>query len=321
MIKALLFAAMASVCSASTALAQDAKSYPNHPVRFIVPFAAGGGTDSQARIIAESMAKALGQPFVVENQGGAGGTIGINTVARANPDGYTIMATTPSFVINPYIQNVAYDPTKDFAPVIQTTTSPAVMVVPPASPIKSVKDLIDEARAHPGEILFGSAGIGSFSHLSAAVFAAKANVKLTHVPYRGTGPALIDLMARRLQVQFENAPGVLSQIKSGQLRAVAVGTATKSPMFPNLPTIAETVPGYEASSWLGILVPTKTPRPVIDKLNATLNKVLQDPTVKKRLVALGLEIVGGTSDDYGAYLKAKLEEVKLVAGAAGLKSN
>jgi tripartite-type tricarboxylate transporter receptor subunit TctC len=320
MIKAFLIAVAMALGIVPPAFAQaSATDYPTHPIRFIVPFAAGGGSDAQSRILAEALTKRLGQPVVVENMGGAGGTIGVNLVARADPDGYTILSTTPSITINPYIQkDIAYDPARDFAPVIQTTTSPIVLVVPADSPIKSVQDVIDMARAKPGSVRYGSAGIGSIAHLSTALFAAMANVKLTHIPYRGTGPALIDLLAGRLQVEFENAPGVLPQIHSGQLRAIAVGTAKPSTLLPGLPTIAETVPGYESSSWFGVLVPAKTPRPIIDKLNAALNDALADPAVQKQLAGLGVERVGGTPEAFGAYLKAKIAEMKTVAKAANL---
>ena len=312
-------AAILLLFGAVTAHAQSAGDYPNHPIRFIVPFAAGGGSDAQSRILAQALGARLGQAVVVENMGGAGGTIGVETVARADPDGYTILSTTPSFTINPYIQrHLAYNVETDFAPVIQTTTSPVVMVVPKDSPIHSVQDLIDMARAKPGQVRYGTAGIGSIAHLSSALFAALAHVKLIHVPYRGTGPALIDLLAGRLQVQFENAPGVLPEIKSGQLRAIAVGTATKSALFPDLPTIAQTVPGYESSSWFGILVPAKTPKPIIDKLNAAANQALADPQVRKSLEGLGLEIVGGTPEQFGAFLQRQMANMKVAAAAADL---
>ena len=224
----------------------SAQQYPTHPVRLIVPFAPGGGTDALSRILADALSRRLGQAFVVENMGGAGGTIGYNLVARADPDGYTILSATPALVINPYLQkDIAYDPLRDFAPVIQTTTSPMVIVVPTSSPFHTAQDLIDAVRAKPGQIRYGSAGIGSISHVSGALFAAMAGVKLTHVPYRGSGPALIDLLAGRMHVQFENAPTVLGQIHGGQLRALAVGTTGKSSLLPGVPTIAETVPGYE----------------------------------------------------------------------------
>jgi tripartite-type tricarboxylate transporter receptor subunit TctC len=320
MIKAFLIAAAMAFCAMPTAFAQTpGTDYPTHSIRLIVPFAPGGGTDAISRILAEALSHRVGQTVVVENMDGAGGTIGFNFVAHANPDGYTILSATPSLTINPNIQkDIAYDPGRDFAPVIEVTDSPMVLVVPTNSPIKSVQDLIDMARAKPGRVLYGSAGVGSIDHLSSALFAALAHVTLTHVPYRGAGPALVDLLAGVLQMQFENAPAVLGDIQSGQLRAIAVGTARKSSILPNLPTVAATVAGYQSSSWFGILAPAKTPRPVIDKLNAAFNASLADPAVQKRLSRLGVERIGGTPEAFGAYLAANIAQMKIAAKAANL---
>ena len=229
---------------AGAAQAQD--SYPSRPIRLIVPFAAGGGTDTLSRIFGQVLSEQLKGTVVVENVGGAGGSIGTTQVAKAAADGYTLVTATPSIAINPHIQkNVPYNVLRDFAPVVQITTSPAVLVVNKDFPVKSVADLIALARAKPGGISYGSAGIGSFSFLATELFKAMAGVDLTHIPYRGTGPALIDLIGGRIQVEFENAPAVLGQIRSGELKAIAVGTAKRSAILPELPTIAETVPGYE----------------------------------------------------------------------------
>jgi tripartite-type tricarboxylate transporter receptor subunit TctC len=312
--------AMASISvSIGAARAQDG-GYPSRPIRLIVPFAAGGGTDTLSRIFGQVLSEQLKGTVVVENNGGAGGTIGIGQAAKAAPDGYTLLSATPSIVINPHIQkNVPYNMLRDFVPVVQITTSPAVLVVNKDFPVRSVRDLIELARAKPGSISYGSAGIGSFAFLAAELFKALAGVDLTHIPYRGTGPALIDLIAGRIQVEFENAPAVLGQIRNGELKAIAVGTAKSSTILPNLPTIAATVPGYESSSWLGLLAPATTPRPIIDKLNAAINKGLDDPTIRQRLGDLGVERVGGTPEAFGAYLKAKVEETDKLAKAAGLK--
>ena len=293
--------------------------YPTHPIRLIVPFAPGGSTDSQARVLADFLGRALGQQVVVVNVGGAGGTIGLNQGAKATPDGYTLVTATPSMTINPYIQkNIPYDPIKDFEPIALVATSPIVLVVPKDSKIKTVPDLIAMAKAKPGQIRYGSAGIGSATHLSSALFATMAGVNLVHVPYRGAGPALLDLIAGRLDLQFENAPSVLGHVRSGTLRGVAVGSAKRSNLFPDLPTIGDTVPGYEATSWFGVLAPAKTPRAVIDKVNAAINKALADATVKKQMDALGVELIGGTPDRFAAFLKARMAELKTVSKAANL---
>jgi tripartite-type tricarboxylate transporter receptor subunit TctC len=293
--------------------------YPTHPIRLIVPFAAGGSTDSQARIVADFLGRELAQQVVVVNVGGAGGTIGLNQAAKAAPDGYTFVTATPSLTINPYIQkDIAYDPIKDFEPIALVATSPIVLVVPPDSNIKSVRDLIEMAKAKPGEVKYGSAGIGSATHLSSALFAALADVNLVHVPYRGAGPAILDLTGGRLDLQFENAPSVLGQVRGGTLRGIAVGSSKRSALLPELPTIADTVPGYEATSWFGLLAPSKTPRTVVDKINAAVNKALADPAVQKQMDAIGVELIGGTPDQFAAYLKARVAELKSVSKAANL---
>lgn len=317
MIKALLAAAAAACCMTTTAFAQA--DYPTRPVRMIVPFAAGGGSNSLARIWADWLTRDIGQTFAVENVGGAGGTIGISQVARSTPDGYTILCVTPSITVLPHLQKEVGYTIADFAPVIQTTTSPAVLVVKSNSPIKSVQDVIDLAKSKPNGVLYGTAGIGSFAHLSTELFAAKTKTQLKHVPYKGTGPALVDLIGGTLQVQFENAPGILGQVRSGELRAIAVGTAKKSSILPDLPTIGETVPGYKSSSWFGIMVPAKTPRPIIDKLNASLNKGLADPDVQKKLAGLGVDRVGGTPEQFGEYAKMKAAEAADLAKSANLQ--
>jgi tripartite-type tricarboxylate transporter receptor subunit TctC len=293
--------------------------YPNHPIRLIVPFAPGGSTDSQARVVADYLGRALGQQVVVVNVGGAGGTIGLNQAAKATPDGYTLVTATPSMTINPYIQkNIPYDPIKDFEPIALVATSPIVLVVPKDSKIKSVRDLIEMAKAKPGQIRYGSAGIGSATHLSSALFETMAGVHLLHVPYRGAGPALLDVIAGRLDLQFENAPSVLGHVRSGTLRGVAVGSVKRSKLFPDLPTIGDTIPGYEATSWFGVLAPAKTPHAVIDKMNAAINKALADATVKKQMDALGVELIGGTPDRFAEFLKARMAELKTVSKAANL---
>lgn len=293
--------------------------YPNHPIRLIVPFAAGGSTDSQARIIADYVSRELGQSMVVVNVGGAGGTIGFNQAAKSTPDGYTLVTATPSLTINPHIQkDIAYDPLKDFEPIVQVATSPIVLVVPKNSTINSVRELIDMAKAKPGTLKYGSAGIGSATHLSSALFAAMANIDLVHVPYRGAGPAILDLMAGRLDVQFENAPSILGQVQGRELRPIAVGAAHRSAIFPDLPSIGETVPGYEATSWFGLLAPTKTAAVVVDKINVAVNKALADPSVQKQLEALGAERSGGTPGQFAAFLATRMAEMKIIAKAANL---
>ncbi len=317
MLKIALTALAVTISMIGAAAAQS--DYPTHPIRLIVPFAPGGSTDSQARIIADYVSRELGQQMAVVNAGGAGGTVGLNQAAKALPDGYTLVTATPSLTINPHIQkDIAYDPIKDFEPIVLAASSPIVLVVPKDSKIASVRDLIDMAKAKPGELRYGSAGIGSITHLSTALFASMAGITLVHVPYHGAAPAILDLLAGRLDLQFENAPTILGQVRGGELKAVAVGTAKRSAMVPGLPTIGETVPGYEASSWFGMLAPANTPRAVVDKINAAVNKALADPAVKQQMDSLGVEIIGGTPDQFAAYVKAKVAEMSEVAKAANL---
>ena len=325
MLRRLTLAALAALVSIGAAVlpgsgwAQDA-AYPSRPIRLIVPFAAGGGTDTLSRIFAQVLSEQLKGTVVVENVGGAGGSIGTGQAAKAIADGYTLISATPSITINPHIQkNVPYNVLRDFAAVVQITTSPAVLIVNKKVPVKSVGDLIALARARPGELTYGSAGTGSFNFLAAELFKTMAGVDIAHIPYRGTGLALIDLIAGRIEVQFENAPAVLGQIRNGELKAIAVGTPKRSAILPELPTIAESVSGYESSSWLGLLAPAGTPQPVIERLNAAINKGLEDEAIRERLAALGVERVGGTADAFVAYLRAKVEETDRVAKAARLK--
>jgi tripartite-type tricarboxylate transporter receptor subunit TctC len=293
--------------------------YPTHPIRLIVPFAPGGSTDAQARIIAEYLGRELGQQIAVVNVGGAGGTVGFAQAAKAVPDGYTLVTATPSLTINPYIQkDMPYDAATDFEPIVLLADSPIVLVVGKDSAIASVKDLIATAKAKPGELRYGSAGVGSITHLSTARFASKAGIELIHVPYHGAAPAILDLMAGRLDLQFENAPTILDRVRSGELKGIAVGTAKPSAILPELPTIAATVPGYEASSWFGMLAPAKTPHSIVDKLNAAANKVLADPAVKAKMQALGVDLIGGPPDKFRTYVDARLAEMKDVARAANL---
>lgn len=310
-----LFAAM--ICLTGIAAAQT--DYPTRPIRLIVPFAPGGSTDAQARIIAEHLGHELGQQIAVVNVGGAGGTLGFAQAAKAAPDGYTLVTATPSLTINPYIQkDMPYDAATDFEPIVLLADSPIVLVVPKESAIASVKDLIATAKARPGELRYGSAGVGSITHLSTARFASMAGVDLIHVPYHGAAPAILDLMAGRLDLQFENAPTILDRVRDGELKALAVGSAKPSAILPGLPTIAATVPGYQASSWFGMLAPAKTPRAIVDKVNAAANKVLADPAVRTQMEALGVDLIGGTPDAFAAYVNARLAEMKDVAKAANL---
>jgi tripartite-type tricarboxylate transporter receptor subunit TctC len=290
-----------------------APAYPTRTVKIVVPFAAGGSTDVLARLVGQMLSDRFGQQFIVENVGGAGGTIGAAQVARAAPDGYTVMGATPGpITINPAIQaRTPYDPLKDFAPIALVGYSPVVVVVKKDSPVKTLKELITLAKTKPDGIVYGSAGHGSFAHLSAELFKSRAGINMTHVAYRGTAPAVTDLVGGRLDVMFENYPSVQGFISAGELRAIAIGAAHRPTFLPDVPTASEEgVPGYESSSWFGLLAPAGTPRPVIDMLNQAIAKGLREPALTERLSVLGVEPVGDTPDDFAQYLAAKVDEMR-----------
>lgn len=311
--------AVASVVAAG-ALAQP---YPTKPIRFIVPFAPGGGTDITGRAIAQKLSDVFGKPVVVDNRGGAGGVIGADIVAKAVPDGYTLLLGSPGpLTINPNLQpKMPYDTLKDFAPVSLATISPFVLVVHPGMAVSSVKELIALAKAKPDALNYGSAGNGSVAHLAAEQFKALAGVQLTHVPYKGSAPLMIDMLSGRLQATFENQPIVLPHIRSGKLKALAVGTRTRSAILPEFPTLVEAgVPGYEASTAFGVLAPARTPRAIVNQLSAEIAKALQGAgDMKENLAARGFEPVGSTPEVYAAHLRDELKRVGQVVKLANIR--
>ncbi len=301
--------------------AADAQQYPSRPIRFIVPFAPGGSTDLLARFLAPRLTEALGQTVVVDNRGGAGGVIGAELAARAPADGYTIVLGSPGpLTINPNLQRVPYDTLRDFSPITLATISPFTLVVHPSLPVSSVKDLVALAKAKPGSLNYGSAGNGSVGHFSSEQFKALAGVDIVHVPFKGAGPAVADLLAGRLQLMFENLPTILPHVRSGKLKMLAVGTKTRSALVPEYPTVAEAgVPGYESSTAFGVLAPAGTPPAVIHRLNQETVKALQAVELKEKLSGLGLEAVGGTPLQYAQHLKDELAKYGRIVKAAGIK--
>ncbi len=298
-----------------------AQTYPARPIRFIVPFAPGGGTDVLARLLAPRLTESLGQPVVVDNRGGAGGVIGADIAAKAPADGYTIVLGSPGpLTINPNLQKLPYDPQRDFAPIVLATISPFTLVVHPSLPVGSVKEFIALAKAKPGSLNFGTSGNGAVNHFSAEQFKSLAGVNLVHIPYKGSGPAVLDLVAGRLHVMFENLPTVLPHVKSGKLKMLAVGTKTRSALVPEYPTVAEAgVPGYESSTAFGVLAPARTPAAIITRLNQESSKAVQLPDSRDKLSGLGLEPVGGTPQQYAAHLKEELAKYGRIVKAAGIK--
>lgn len=298
-----------------------AQGYPTRVVRMISPFPAGGVNDTVARIIAEKMSRALGQQVIVENRPGAGGNIGTDFVAKAPHDGYTILSGgMGSLVMNPIITKVPYDPVKNFAPVILVAESPNVLCVHPSLPVRSVKQLIALAKARPGELNYGSGGVGSNPHLSGALFVNMANINVVHVPYRGSILATTDLLAGQVQLAFLPMPVSLAHIKNKRLRAIAVTGKRRSPSLKNVPTVAEEgLKGYEVSPWYGVLAPAGTPRAVINRLNSEVAKILRTDDVKEKLAGYGAEPVGGSPAQYAKTLRADIAKWRKVIADADIK--
>jgi len=293
----------AAAWSVAARAEDSAAGYPNRPITLVVPYAAGGGNDVLARAVAEPMGKTLGQSLVVENHGGAGGSIGTRLVAKAAPDGYTLgLGGTGTLAIDPTLYaNVGYDPRKDFAPVGLIATSPLIILVNPSVPAHNVQELIALAKAQPGKLSYASAGRGSGIHLGTVLFAEMAGIQMTHVPYRGSGPALTDLLGGHVQIYFSSLPPAIGLVKDGKLRALGVTALKRSAVFPDIPTVAEQgLPGFEAVLHYGIVAPAGTPRPIVDKLNAALRGALTDDKVKKHIATEGAEPLPTTPDEYAA---------------------
>jgi tripartite-type tricarboxylate transporter receptor subunit TctC len=288
-----------AMCAVLAFGAVQAQSYPSKPIRFIVPFPPGGGNDLVARELAQYLAEPLGQPVIVDNRPGASTIIGTELAAKAAPDGHTIfMGNNSTLAINPNLyRKLPYDAVKDFAPVSLLASAPFVLLVHPSLPVRSVKELIALARARPGQLNFGSAGTGITTHLAGEMFNIMARVNMVHIPYKGAGPAMTDLIAGHIQLAFNNVLSALPHVRSGRLRALGVTSAERSRVLPDLPTIAESgLPGYEASVWYAVLAPARTPPQIVSRLNTEFLKVLQQPKVQERLSSDGAAIVGSTPE-------------------------
>lgn len=292
-----LYAALVAVALAPGVAA--AQSYPTKPVRFIVPFTPGGNTDVQGRLIAQRLSAMWGQQVVVDNRPGAGGTLGVETAARSQPDGYTlVLASFGNILAGPALyKKLPYDPLKDLAPVVLVSTPPGLLIAHPGLPAKNVKELIAYARSNPGRLNYGSAGNGTWNHLFAELFKSSAGIEMTHVPYRGAAPAVTDVVGGQIQLGMAPFPPTLQHIRSGRLRALAVTSAKRSPILPEVPTVSESgLPGYEAVGWFGVLAPAGTPKPIVEKTNRDINRVFDEPKVKAAFAADGTEPAGGTPE-------------------------
>lgn len=299
-----------------------AQDYPTKPIRLVVPFTPGGSTDILARLIGIKLYESFGQQVIIDNRPGAGGNIGVDLVAKSAPDGYTlVMGHIGTFAVNPTLYTkLPYDPIKDFQPITLLAKIPNMLAVNPSLPAKSVKELIAMAKAKPGALNYGSGGNGSAAHLATEYFKLLAKVDIVHIPYRGTAPAVTDLIAGQVSMMITGVPPLLQQVKAGKLRALGVATAQRLALLPELPTIAEAgVPGYEATQWYGILVPAKTPPAIVAKLNAEIVKALQRPEVKERLAADAAVPVGNKPEEFGAYIKAEIARWRPVVKASGAK--
>jgi tripartite-type tricarboxylate transporter receptor subunit TctC len=313
------FIASAVFCAAASVLAQD---YPTRAVRLVVPFAAGAGTnDIMARLVAQKLTDSLGQQIVVDNRPGASGIIGNDIVAKAQPDGYTMLIMSVPFTANPSLyKKLPYNTERDFAPVTLVAYVPLILVVHPSVPAKSVKELIAYAKTNPGKLNFGSGGPGSTPHLAAELLKSMAGIDMAHVPYKGGAPALADLAGGQIQLMLENIPGTLPLVKAGKLRVLAVTSRTHSPLAPEVPTLDEAgVKGYEIIGWNGIFVPAKTPRPIIHKLYSEIARALAQSEVKERLATMGAQGVGNTSEEFAIFIRAETAKWAKLVKAAGIK--
>jgi tripartite-type tricarboxylate transporter receptor subunit TctC len=317
-----LLLALAALPLARPALAQGA--WPARPVRVVVPFAPGGATDILGRLTATELGNALGQPFVVENRAGAGGNIGSDLVAKSPPDGYTLLfGAAGNIGINPTLfSNMPYDPARDLVPVSLIAEVTNVLVVHPSVNARSVQELLALARATPGGLVYASSGNGSTIHLSAELFAAMTGLAMTHVPYRGSGPAMADLLGGRVALMFDNLPSALPHVREGRLRALAVTAARRSPVLPDLPTIAEAgVPGYEATSWFGLFAPAGTPREIVDRMAREMARFARRPEVAERIHALGAEPITNTPEEFAVMVRAEIEKWGAVVRASGARAD
>ncbi|THJ34314.1 tripartite tricarboxylate transporter substrate binding protein [Lampropedia aestuarii] len=319
--RAILRAAAAlSLGAALLPSAFAADNFPAKPITLVVPFAAGGTTDILARIIGQYMSEDLGQSVVIDNRAGAGGNIGAQMAARAKPDGYTLfMGTVGTHAINESLyKKLPFDPVKDFQPLSRVALVPNLLVANPQQPFKTVQELIDFAKANPGVVNFGSSGNGSSIHLSGELFKQMADIDMQHIPYRGSAPAVADLLGNQVAIMFDNMPSAISHVRSGKLVPIAVTTAERSPELPDVPTIAEAgIPGYEATSWFGLYVTAGTPEPIVAKLHASLVKALQDPKLVQKFADQGSTAYSETPEEFAAFMASETQKWAEVVKSSG----
>ncbi len=316
----------AAALAATSGLAQNAppgaaRPYPEKPVRMVVPFPPGGAIDIVARHVTQKMSDAFGTQFIVDNRGGAGGAIGTENVARAAPDGYSLLfSSTSPMSINPHINKVKYDPLTGFAPVIMVGHAPQVLVVHPSLPVKNVKELISMGKSKPGALSFASSGVGTIIHVTAEMFAQRAGIQMLHVPYKGAAPAVIDTVAGNVTLLFAAYPSISGQVRAGKLKALAITSLKRLDIARELPTISETaLPGFESNQWWAVSGPAGLPAPIITRLNTELDRILRTDDIRKRFAIDGAEPVGGTPGELAAYIKNDFEKWGAVIRAVGIK--
>lgn len=308
--------------AAGAGWAQDAASYPAKTIRMIIALAPGGGVDTSGRLLGQKFTDAWGQQVVAENRAGAGGTIATELVARAAPDGYTLLMQSMSHAITPALYKLPYDSIRDFAPISLFVQSPSVLAVHPSLPVKSVKELIAFTKAHPNEIFFSSSGSGSGQHLAMELLNRMTGIQLVHVPYKGTAPSILDLVAGRVSVTSASAISTMPHVRAGRLRALAVSSGKRSPSVPELPTVAEAgVPGFAVDQWYALFAPAGTPREVVAKLYGEIARTVASPETRERLLSMGLDPVGMPPEEFTAYLKAETDKWGKLVRDAGIRAN
>ncbi|HSN39880.1 MAG TPA: tripartite tricarboxylate transporter substrate binding protein [Burkholderiales bacterium] len=318
----MLFPAMTVLAVLAAAPSAWSQQYPTKPVRIVAPFAPGGGTDFIARLIAQKLTAALGQQFVVDNRPGAGGTLGTEIGVKSAPDGYTLTMIAASYTVNPSLYKLKFDPANDISAVILIDKGPFLVVVHPSMPVKNIKDLIALAKAKPGEINYATSGQGSIVHMATELFLNMAGIKMTHIPYKGTGPALTDTISGQTTLLFGSIASTLPYTKSGRLRPIAVTTAKRIPAEPGIPSIAESgVPGYDVTNWHGLIGPKGMPRSIVDRVNSEVAKIIKQKDMEKQLQGDGLSADGGPAEEFQQRIRREIDQWKRVVAQSGIKLN
>ena len=316
-----IFTCLIVLLSAGLVTQTWAQAYPSKPIRIIAPFAPGGGTDFIARVAAQKLSEVLGQQAIVDNRAGAGGTLGAELGAKAAPDGYTFTLISGSYAVNPSLYKLNFDPVADITAVIQMSQGPFLVVVHPSLPVKNIKELIALAKAKPNGLNYASSGTGSITHLATALFADMAGIKMVHIPYKGTSPAITDTIAGQTQILFGSVAATLPQMKSGRFKGIAVSTPKRIAAAPEIPTVSESgLKGYEVILWHGMIAPKGLPKPILDRVNGELNKILQNKDMQDKLAGDGVSSAGGTPEQFAALIKRDIEVWRKVVQKAGVKA-